>query len=66
MYVSPSRFLSAANPLQNNDANSLVELQRQASQTKISGVAKGVTGGKVSTGAVASKKRQLRASRFFA
>jgi hypothetical protein len=66
MYVSLSRFPSAANPLQDNNADSLVELQRQASQTSLSGVANGVTGGTVGTGSVANKKRQLRASRFSA
>jgi len=50
-------------PADNNNANSLVQLQRQASQTKISGVAKGVTGGTIGTGAVSKNKRQLR---FFA
>ena len=58
--------LSAANALQNNNANSLVQIQRAASQTKVSGVAKGVTGGTVGTGNVAGKKKQLRSSRFFA
>jgi hypothetical protein len=57
MYVYPIRFPMAANLPQNNNANSLVQLQRQASQTKISGVAKKVNGGTVGTGAV---RRALR------
>jgi len=57
---------SAANKLQDNDANSLVQLQRAASQTKVSGVANGVTGGTIGTGNVAKGKRDLIPSRFFA
>ncbi|KAF2098820.1 hypothetical protein NA57DRAFT_56458 [Rhizodiscina lignyota] len=59
-------MVGAINPAANdNDANSLVQLQRQASQTQKSGVANGITGGTVGTGSVTNKKRQLRASRFF-
>jgi hypothetical protein len=65
MYVCLSRFPSSANPLQDNNADSVVQLQRQASQTKTSGVAKGVTGGIIGTGTIANKK-QPRAFRFLA
>jgi len=39
----------------------LVQLQRQASQTKVgsSGVAKGITGGTVGTGSVVKAKREI-------
>ncbi|KAF2663226.1 hypothetical protein BT63DRAFT_419056 [Microthyrium microscopicum] len=61
-------MVGAINPsADNNNANSLVQLQRQASQTKVgsSGVAKKVTGGTVGKGNVIKQKREVVPSRLF-
>ncbi|KIW00758.1 uncharacterized protein PV09_07739 [Verruconis gallopava] len=59
-------MVGAINPsTDDNNPNSLVQLQRAASQTKISGVAQGVTGGTVGTGNVQKNKRELVPSRLF-
>jgi hypothetical protein len=55
-------FPPAANKSQNTSPNSLVALQRAAALTKVSGVAKGVTGGTVGTGKVTKRE----ALQFFA
>lgn len=58
-------LLLDANPLQNEDPNSLVQLQRAASQTDPNDgqgttIQKNIGGGSIGTGSVKQQKKKLR------